>query len=70
MSERDLNQQEQDIVDLLELHKAMTASHLCQELRWSISKLHPIIGKMEDNKLVKSETDKAYPHIKVYTLVK
>lgn len=64
----ELNQQEQDVVDLLTIHKVMTAGHLSQELRWSTAKLHPIMAKLREKGVVGFETEKNYPHITIYYL--
>lgn len=63
-----LNQQEQDIVDLLTIHKVMTADHLCQELRWGTAKLHPLMASLAQQGVVLAETDKKYPYTTTYQL--
>lgn len=65
-----LNQQEQDIFDLLVLHKVMTASHMCNELGWRTSKLHPIMAALTEKGIVISTTDSKYPHTTTYVLKK
>lgn len=66
----DLNQQEQDIVDLLTMHKVMTSQHMCNELRWSTAKLHPVMAALEEKGVVESETDDAYPFTTTFALKK